>query len=99
MTKGKEVILDEIAKFTCPMAVSKFYPRISNFTDAKPREMEKENYVQVWIGKGKVNAGESLWEKPTSNWKSFPNYLQLKTWETEGTAYTFDFLGAILGAT
>lgn len=47
MTKGKEVILDEIAKFTCPMAVSKFYPRISNFTDAKPREMEKENYVQV----------------------------------------------------
>lgn len=41
MTKGKGGILNEIPEFTCPMAVSKFYSKISNFTDAKLREMGK----------------------------------------------------------
>lgn len=75
-------------------------PQDKQLYRCKTQRNGKENDVQVWIGKGKVNAGESLRKNPTSNWESFPNYLQLKTWTGDrGTAYSCDFQGAILGAT
>lgn len=53
MAKWKEGILNEIPEFICPMAVSKFYSKISHFTDAKFREMGKLCPCMNWEGQSR----------------------------------------------